>query len=335
MNASRLRHVRALGIAVACSWMIAASAGEAAAADPAPAVAGTSSEADRLFEQGVAAQKAGKLADAEALFVKAWGIKKTWDIAANLGLVELKQGKLAEGARHVAYAIANLPPTESDTTRDNLAKAFAAARAEVAEVKVTCDVEGATVRVGGKVAGVTPLGTAVFAAPGSVSVDVTKDGYEAASKSVEATKGGTAEIALTLVKKSSGDTERSKVPGFVIGGVGVAGLITGGVLIGAGYATNSDVNAKLPHDDKGNPLCQRPPVTGPDRPECAALRARTSDANTLANAGVITLAAGGLAVAGAVLYFVWPSSSTTQKAGARVTPVLGRQGGGVVLSGSF
>src|SRR5262245_2290575 len=135
--------------AVCIAWVAAT----AHAAPPAPSASPSASasaqaaapkdDVDRWFEEGVAAQKAGKLAEAEALFQKAWAVRKTWDIAGNLGMVEFKLGKLVEGAELVAFALANLPPSEGASTRDSLKNALDAARPEIGEIAVTCDVEGA------------------------------------------------------------------------------------------------------------------------------------------------------------------------------------------------
>lgn len=252
MTATATRRAAAL---LASSFVIAlASPGTALAADPppnatAPAAAPAVSEADRLFGEGVTAQKAGKLPEAEALFLQAWALKKTWDIAANLGVVELKLGKLSEGAGHVAYAIANLPPTESDSTRESLTKALDAARPQLAEIRLACDVEGATVRVGDKLAGTTPLPASVFATPGQVILEVTKDGYEPARKTLDLAKGSAQDLKLALTKKAP-PPEPSKLPAYIAFGVGGAGLVLGAITGGVSLAQFGDVKSACGTDSK-------------------------------------------------------------------------------------
>ncbi|MFO0592177.1 MAG: PEGA domain-containing protein [Polyangiaceae bacterium] len=333
---------RALRIAAACAWLVAASASDARAADPAPA-AGTSGEADRFFDQGVAAQKASKFPEAEALFLKAWAIKKTWDIAANLGLVELKQGKLADGAGHVAYAIANLPPTEGDTVRTNLARAFEAARVQVAELKVTCNVEGATVRVGGKVVGTTPLATSVFATPGTIAIEITKDSYQPVTKSVEAKKGAvetvkaelvpvtvpTATATATVVPTGTATVQppKSMVPAYVVGGVGVASAIVGGVLMGVAFGSEGDIKHKADAIRASNASC-------PSDPRCSDLANASSGADTMSRVGLGMLIGGVVVGAAAGAYIFWPSSHPKQGT-FRMTPTASREGGGIVFTGKF
>jgi hypothetical protein len=234
----------------------------------------------------------------------------------------------------VAYAIANLPPTESDTTRESLAKAFAAARTEVAEVKVTCDVEGATVRVGGKVAGVTPLGAAVFAAPGAVTVEVTKDGHEAASKSVEATKGGTEEVALTLVKNVGAPGGPRKEIVIAGGALGGASVIAGAVLLGVAFAQRDALRGDAPKNAQGTVACSDAPPASGTTSTCEDIRSKGRTANALGQTGVGLLIGGGAVGAATVLYALWPRPAHHDQA-AHVVPMLGPSGAGLLWTGSF
>lgn len=257
MNASLVRRVGAPLVVAACLWSVAppgsAFAAEPPAQTPSPPQLG---DADRLFEQGVAARKAGKLAEAETFFLQAWAIKKTWDIAANLGLVEFKLVKLAEGAEHVSYAIANLPPTESDTTRESLTKALAQARPDIGELTIQCDVDGAELRVGGKLKGALPLATSLFSAPGQLTIEVSKEGYAPASKTIDVQKGSTQKVSFTLVKDAP--PASSNLPAYVAFGVGGAGLVLGAVAAGVAAAKTADLKKvcgdalTCPPSERGN-----------------------------------------------------------------------------------
>lgn len=317
-----VRRARVLAI-VGASLLRALPSGDARAAEPVAAAPG--SEADRLFEEGVVAQKAGKLAEAEALFLKAWAQKKTWDIAANLGLVQLKQGKLPEGADHVAYARANLPPTESDTTRESLTRALDAARPSLTEVTLRCDVDGAEVRAGGRSIGTTPLARSFFVAPGAVTIEVTKDGYEPASKALDATKGGVEAVTLSPVRKAA--PERSKVPAIVLGGVGVASLIAGGVVLGVSFAAKGDIEKKSNDIRSGKIGC-------PADPRCADLEAQAKSGDVMNRTGVGLLVGGVVLGAAAGAFALWPSAPSKQGA-LRVMPTASSDVAGVLVSGSF
>ena len=260
------------------------------AADPAPAAgAAPQSEADRLFEEGVAARKAGKLADAESLFLKAWTIKKTWDIAANLGMVEFKLGKLAEGAKHVTYAIANLPPTESDATRANLSSALAAARPDIGEIRIACDVEGAEVRADGKLEGTTPLSAPLFSAPRQLVIEITKDGYEPARRTIDVKKGGSEDVTISLSRMAP-PPGPSRLPAYIAFGVGGAGLVLGAITGGVA-AGQMDGIAKACGADK---LC----------PQGAA--ADLDATNTLANVSNVSFVVAGVGAAVGVTLLLLP-----------------------------
>lgn len=330
MSTSLARRARALTFALACSTA-ALSSSSAFAADPAPADAETPSEADRLFEQGLAARKAGNLAEAEGFFRKAWALKKTWDIAANLGMVELNLGKLPEGANHVYYALTELPPTESKATRTKLFEAFRDARREVAGFDVRCDVDGAEVLVNGNPVGPTPLRRTQFAAPGQVTVEVRKDGYEAQRKTVTLEKSSNNTVAFTMVKAAPAG-ERSRVPAFVIGGVGVVGLAVGAGLIVGSRAELDKATALAEQIRAAGGTCK----AGADHFDvrCADVEGAAIGSNAMKIGGTVGFAVAGAAAAGAALYWLWPSAKPVQGA-LRVLPAVAEKSGGVTITGSF
>jgi len=314
-----------------------APAGSVLAAGPPPDGEPAQGEADRLFEQGVAARKAGKLTEAEALFQKAWALKKTWDIAANLGLAELNLGKLVEGAEHVYFAITELPPSESDTMRENLAKAFAAARPDIAGIDVKCDVDGAEVLVNGTSKGTTPQRRTLMVAPGQVTIEVRKEGYAPERRTLTMQKGGSQQLQIALVKQTP-SPERSKVPAVVLGGVSVASLVAGGALFGVSMTAGAELRAGAPRGSDGGLLCRKTPEPpASTSAQCDGWRAKAAEAGTIGNAGIGLFVVGGVAAAGAVAaYLFWPAAAPSRAAITwRVTPLVGAHGGGAVLQGSF
>jgi tetratricopeptide (TPR) repeat protein len=283
------------------------------------------------FEKGTAAHQAKRFAEAEEMFLKVWAVRKAWDVAANLGLAQVNLGKHSAAAEHLSYALRSFPASEPGATREVLERRLATSRAEVGALKITVNVPGAEVRAGGELKGTTPLDGEIFVNPGSVLLDVRKDGFGAIRRTVSIEKGRSETIAFEL---SPAAVERSKVPAYVAGGVGLAGVVVGGALIGAAFAQRSELAAKLPRDETGNLLCAR---TAPDaHPDCPALRAQAAQLDAFGNAGIATTVISGIVVAGAVAYYLWPSRkpATTQGVG-RIFPVAGGDGGGVVWMGSF
>jgi tetratricopeptide (TPR) repeat protein len=333
MDASWSRALRAVCVVVACCL---GGGGSAIAAEPAGQPEPAQAEADRLFEQGVAARKAGKLSDAEALFRKAWALKKTWDIAANLGLVELNLGRLPEGAEHVRLAIAELPPSESDKMRADLKAALDAARPDIAEIEVRCDVAGAEVLVNGASKGTTPLSRSAFASPGEIAVEVRKDGYLPERKTVAVPKGGRVALDVSLVAQPP-PPPRSMVPALAMGGGGLGAIAIGGVLFGLAEAQRGDLHREMPRGSDGTPACGKPGADGATAPVCDDLRAKGTNINTMGNAGIALFAVGGAALAGAAIYWFWPAPATQpgEAATSRVVPILGPSCAGLSWMGAF
>ena len=230
-----LRSVSA-ALAVACALLAPVVArGEpppGAEAPAAKAPASPTEEARALFDRGVAAHDSGKLLAAERLFTAAWGFQRSWDIAVNLGIVERKLHKEAAAAEHLAFALATLPPSESEKTRAAVARELAAAASKVGKLTLRSGVPGAVVRVGGRIRGTTPLDGPLFEAPGAVRIEVTKDGFDAASQEVSLTAGGAVELTLSPAAKAR--PERSLTGPIIAFGAAGVGLLTG--LVAGGIA---------------------------------------------------------------------------------------------------
>ncbi len=323
MSASPACRTGILLLSAVAAWVALPDRSAFAADPPAPSLA-LQSEADRLFEEAISARKADKLADAEALFQKAWALKKTWDIAANLGLVELKLGKLAEGAERVAYAIANLPPTESDSTRESLAKALAAARSSVGEVDVRCDTSGAEVWVGGQLRGTTPLAVPLFVMPGQVTIDVRKDGYTTERKTIEVSKASTHALRFALVKQTVAPPEMGPRRAVWVTGAAVAGagVIAGAVLLGVSAGTKAEAENLRDETvaEHGSTACANDGL-----PVCKQQRDTLNRASTMFGAGAWSLIGAGLIAAGTLSYVLITRSkgAPTVQAGAIITPAAG------------
>lgn len=206
---------------VALTLGLAVHEGSAAAADP------PETDVHTLFDKGVAAHDQGKLALARELFGRAFEERHAWDVATNLGIVEHKLHDDVAAAEHLSFALHAFPATEMEQTRRSVEKELAPVLASVARIVVHVGVAGAEVRVAGQRKGITPLEDPVFAAPGLVAVEVSKDGYETATREVTATAGATAEVTLVLTKKPVVVAERSWTAPIVAFGFGGVGLVTG------------------------------------------------------------------------------------------------------------
>src|SRR5262245_20529051 len=128
-----------------------AQAPKASARPAAPAApAKTPDRADELFQQAADAFDAGRYPEAQAKLEAAWAIKKTYDIAGNLGVVEVKLGKYTAAAEHLSWALLHFPPTETNKARRGYEQELAKARAEVAALRIRVSTDGAEITVNGR-----------------------------------------------------------------------------------------------------------------------------------------------------------------------------------------
>jgi hypothetical protein len=123
-----------------------------------------------------------------------------------------------------------------------------------------------------------------------------------------------ATVAPVESTKHDGATQR--VAGLVVGGVGVAGIVLGGVF---GIVSKSTYDSALNHDCQGVPNECSP--TGYDQGKSAHSQAAVST--------VAFIAGGVLLGGGALLYFTAP------KAGVTVSPSVGLASAGLDLRGSW
>jgi hypothetical protein len=212
--------------ALASALLLAGSA----SAQPRPE--GAADPAAAFFDKGEALYKQSRFAEAEAQLQQAWDLRRSFDVAADLGDCELEIGQSREAAEHLAYAVREFPPSGKAALRERLQQRLALARERVGTLKVRVSVPGAEVLVDGKVIGLVPLADDVFVDPGTHVVEARLRDYEAGRASVEVAKGAAKDVAITLTKRPEeppppvepeGPNQRLLTTGAVIAGAG-AGL---------------------------------------------------------------------------------------------------------------
>lgn len=211
-------------------------------ADPAPATTGNAST-EELYRDATSAYRDGKLVDAERLYKEAWSRQQTYDIATNLGAVELDLKKYRDAAEHLAFALRTFPARGKKEERETIATRLALAKTEVAALRIRVSPPKADVLVNGRRAGVAPLDEEVFAEAGSITVEANLDGHAPVRKTVDVKKGEAREVALALVpiEKPAG---RSLLAPAIAFGVGGAGLVLGAVTAGVAAAGKDSLSAK-------------------------------------------------------------------------------------------
>ncbi len=309
-----------------------------------------------LFKKAKGLHTAGKLADALPLYLEAWSLHRSPDIAANLAACEIAIGNHRDAAEHFEFALRNLLAGTTADQKTRLTQGLEKAKREVATLRLQIAPEGAEVSVDGRVVGKAPIEADVFVESGPRELRVALAGHETHTQRVTTTRGGTHALAVTLeatatavtppaagagvgaaaggpvvppVGDGGKDEKRaSPIPAYVAIGVGVAGLGAGiGLLVMASgkESDKDDRLAAIPGKNKCGPG-----TTAPDA--CAEVTSLADDAKQLRTFGYVGF---GVAAAGGVLaYLLWPRSSSASS-GAVVVPSVGRSGASLNLHGHF
>jgi tetratricopeptide (TPR) repeat protein len=283
----------------------------------------------QLFKNGKAAFGRNDMAEAERLFAEAFALRKSSDIAANLGQSELEQQKYRSAAEHFQWALINLLPSASDAQRRAVENGLARARAEVGVLRLEIKPEGSDVLVGEQNLGKTPINGDVHVDPGEVIISVRHDGFTALDKRVMVGKGTEQAVEIALVPKADDSPSRpptaaaqaqpspapappsaspdqatsskSLVPAFVATGVAVAGGVLGLVFtVNAGSKeTDADhlrdeLNAQGGCGDGGSAPSE----------QCSALTSQRKSVDSSRNIAVGAFVVGGVAALAAG-YLYW------------------------------
>lgn len=293
---------------------------------PLRASAGSDALTDKaatLYDEGIAAYKKSKWAEARASFLAAWSLKKHWQIAASLGDCEAQLGLYRDAAEHVAYFLRNAPP-ERQTSDAN--KLSSLARAKIATLVISVDANGADVAVDGKVIGKAPLEDPVFVEPGHHVVEA-RLGANLVTAQIDAGAGASPTIKLAVAEAPA---RKPSLTVIVAGaGLGAAALGTGVALLAISSVRAGDASAKLMEITASHARCSSPPQAGP----CSDVIALRRGVDTLHNVGVPLAITGSLAAVSTLVYAILPRSSGTGR--VEVLPVAGPHLGGLWLNASF
>ncbi len=337
-----------IAVAVVVAAATPASAGpQAQAGQVGGQAGGQASDAARahdLFRRGHEEYVKDHLPQAYALFLEAWGIQKSYDIAGNLAFVEKQLTRYREAAEHATYALANFPAGGTDAQRKALQDALDDVRKNIGAITVRVSVARAAVTVDGHPCGESPLASEVFVEPGPHTVVATAPGCDPVQEIVTADKGSSHLLTLTPSRCGT-DTSPHPPPGITPpaagpGPVTVGGFIATGVGLGLGAAFA--IMAKVKGDDAGSQSALlgagNPAACTVPTPTCSTLHGTLASHDTFASAAVWTFVAASAVGVGTVVYtLVAPPQAPRdgRVRGAQVIPMMGPGGGGLMLRGAF
>ncbi len=327
----------------------APSASASAGAEPPDLIDG-SDELQKLYMEGDAALKRLAFQEAEQLFKKAWAQSRSFDVAAKLGETKLELGKHREAAQYLAFAIRNALPSTRPQRRERIKKLFDEARAKLASVKLSASVIEAQLSIDGTALDPIFLGPEIYVDPGKRTFEAYAPGFAPARSEVETKAGEIYVVSLTLERPAPTATPTAPPPppgtpwpAAAMGGAGGVAVIVGAVLVGLAESKKTEAYdlARNTLTADGKPRCSR---SGTDAPEiadrCTQVRAAAADADTFGNAGIGVFIGAGALIAGATAFMLFrpepPAADQKPPApAARLVPVIGPQGGGLVWQGSF
>jgi hypothetical protein len=284
-----------------------------------------------LFTRGNKLYDQGNLQGAEAAYLDAWKLKKSYDVGGNLGNVEADLKKWRAAAEYLSYALREFPAGGRTSLRDDMIGRLTEAQKYVGKLLFQVNHAGAEVFIDGASVGIAPLQQEVYVDPGTHLVEARLEGYPPAQATVTAARGRADTVPLTLVAAVTGPNRKVVIAGAVVTGVLA---IAGGAMLGL-YASKGSSASSLYTTIRGpqnNGVC--PPPTAVLTGNCAALLSDLNAKATFGTTGAILLPVAG-AVGLATLIYGLAGGSRGPRSGLVVAPVLTAESRGVFVQGSF
>lgn len=310
--------------------------------------AGENARADEYFRQGKAFVKEDRWEDARRAYLAGYEIKRGYDIAGNLGNVELELGLARDAAEHLAYCIKSFPATGTASQLAYVKGRFEEARQKVNALSIQVNVDGAEVFVDGRSIGRSPFADDVYVEPGARTLEVKLTGFTHAKRSIQAVKGSWQSVALVLRADARARAaspphsppivvveERSRAPFYVGGGVALAGIGVGvvGVLLSQASAARAATQFEQLKASGGAGAC----LDAANESRCEALDQAYRDRGAFRTVSIVGFATAG-AAAGALLSYALLSGGKPRSAGSsalKIDIAAGPGLTGALLKGSF
>lgn len=342
--------------AVACVAALTLSG--PAASQPAPrptsspaAAPSAGDRADELYRKGLTAAAAKDWPEAFRALWEAYQLKKSFDIAGNLGTAELRLGKYPAAATHLAQSLTLFPVNGSADAKKKTEELLEEAKKQVGTLRFQVTPKDALVKIGDRRLDAAEPRDAVFVEPGEMRVDIGGlMGFTGVSRSVKVAKGQVVDVTVALAQDAAPTASASGAPTtppiatadplrkpLIVTGVALtaAGLAAGiGVLVGG-------VVQKGEADGLRDDLLQggKTACANGTNPDCAKFANLAASASTLTNTGASLLIGGGLVGIATAVYAVVSrprtEHATSTAAPPRMGVSVGPQGASLSFTGSF
>ncbi len=325
-----------------------AAAGDKPAPAPSPPAPPSPETADSLYNQGNDAYDRGDYALALELYAGAFKLRRSYDIARNLGLAELKLGKLRDAIGHFTYSLEQYPSNRADTKKQ-VVEWLAQAKTQVGTLRLTVDPDTAACKLNGAPIPHEERDGDILVDPGETRLECAADGYRTEKRSVTIEKGAAETVTITLARKPKDADPPPPPPRTGYGALPLPArqkLTWAGLGLGAALIAGGAVTAVLSVTKAGEAdglLADLRAQTGRSSP-CAAPAAATCGdllearkfQDVTGNVAFWTLLAGAGVTAFSAAY-LWPSEGLRAPASAPPKPAIGvtLSPGGAVITGSF
>ncbi|WP_437732383.1 PEGA domain-containing protein [Sorangium sp. So ce1335] len=334
---------------------------------------GDIARATQLYREGNEAFKQKRWSDAELKYLKAWGLVRSFDIAANLGEVQLQLKKPRSAATFLAFALRTAPPSTKPEQLARIRHFLGEAKAQVGTLRVRVkNVADAEVYVDGERVPEEGVKHEVYLEPGEHVVVLRRAGYEDEVVQVLAAPGISETVTRELKAKAvtapeaagagaagprpatagtgsaagmggakpktsaagaSGEDKRSWVPVIALGAASAVGL---GVAVGFTAASNgasADAHAQREAILRDGPGCVN--ASGAVAERCAQFSRTTARSDRFRDMAAVTFIASGTVALAALAVALWPQSGRTQVSAVRVIPELRGDTAGLSLFGAW
>ncbi|WP_437295172.1 hypothetical protein [Sorangium sp. So ce426] len=331
--------------------------GDEARTAPGPSAESARDRAVRDFEQGRRAHLEGRLEEAELSYLRAWTWMKSYDIAVNLGQLQLRLNKPASAARHLAYGVRAAGPEVEEGRLARMLALLEAAKAQVGTVRVrVSNAPDAELFVDGERVPVE-VTDELYVEAGQHLLVIRRAGYEDAVRPLAMVPGATEEISVELKPKAATAREavgapvngeattkalaagaraeepRSWAPVIALGAASAVGLGVAAGFTLASSSASADARAEREAILRVGPGCLDAPSALADR--CAQLARTTARSDRLGDVAGVTYIASGTVALAALAVALWPRTGSAPGSAVRVVPDLRANTAGVLLSGAW
>ncbi len=316
-----------------CAAGALCSAPEAARAQGPAADNDAIKRAREQFGQALALQTGGDWAGALAMLKEVAAVKPTPQVRFNIALCEERLGRLVAALGDYELAASDAQAEKADQVRQEVDSRLESLKARVPRVIVQRGegADSATISLDGVSLGDSVLNNPLPADPGPHTVEATALGFRPFKQAFRVAEQQTATIQVKLEPEPAKveppppveprpASQGVRTAGFIVGGVGIASLITSGAMFYLRQTTISDLDKQC----------------GANRGSCPPSSQSTVDRGKLyTTIGDVTLVAGAVGLGlGATLVIV--GSHSAEHASVSLAPgAAGANVGGASLFGRF